>query len=354
MKLKKFLRKIEKRITFKLSDEVKIKKVEELAITPTMKCCLDCAMCHQKELKHWPNMSYADFRALLFKLKKAKVRKISLVGGEIFVHPDMWKFIELMEKMKFQYDLSSNLFSVPNIERLRKLKGLEMVTTSIDGPREIHNKIRGVKEAFEKTQLNIKKLLSWKINIDVACVVQKANYHYLEELILELCKMGIKSITLLLENTLTKEQQSTNKRFIKRITNLDSNILVSSIKNPLGSLNEEDFKKIKGIVPSLKKIVSQYGANLHLASQFIYPDLLTEESSLKNYTCGIFKGYNMIAYNDCSLPFCGFITFGENYSLLKGKPLSIVNSKEYLKLRKAFKKHGALPMCRLCCALKKK
>ena len=98
--LKHAIRKIKKRIVLKTSDEIHIKKIDELAITPTMKCSLNCVMCHQKEIKHWPNMEYEDFKKLLFNLKKEGVKKISLVGGEIFVHPEMWKFIKLMEKMK--------------------------------------------------------------------------------------------------------------------------------------------------------------------------------------------------------------------------------------------------------------
>ena len=145
MNFEKIIRKLKKKFFMKLSNGIKIRKIDELAITPTMKCCLNCTMCHQKEIKHWPNMSYESFKKLLINLKKENVSKISLVGGEVFVHPEMWKFIDLMESMKFQYDLSSNLFFVPGgVEKFAKLKGLEMVTTSIDGVNEQHSKIRGV------------------------------------------------------------------------------------------------------------------------------------------------------------------------------------------------------------------
>ncbi|MBT7706388.1 radical SAM protein [archaeon] len=352
--LKHAIRKIKKRIVLKTSDEIHIKKIDELAITPTMKCSLNCVMCHQKEIKHWPNMEYEDFKKLLFNLKKEGVKKISLVGGEIFVHPEMWKFIKLMEKMKFQYDLSSNLFFVPNMSRLRQLSGLEMVTTSIDGDEAVHDKIRNVPGAYKKTVQNIKILKSWGIKIDVACVAQKANLHMLRNIVSDICKLKVKSITLLFENTLTNPQKLANKGLIKKITGEDSNILVSSIENPLGTMSEDDFKYIVKLTPSLIKLAKHHGANLHLATQFIYPELLNQKCSLKNYTCGIFKGYNMIAYNKGELPFCGFITLEKDFDLLSNKPLSVANSKEYIKLRRAFKKYGALPMCRLCCALKKK
>jgi len=353
-KIKHLFRKIKKRLILKLSDEISIRKIDELAITPTMKCSLNCAMCHQNEIKHWPNMKYQDFKKLLINLKKDGVSKISLVGGEIFVHPEMWKFIEIMEKMEFQYDLSSNLFFVPHLTRLKKLNGLEMVTTSIDGNEEIHDKIRRVPGAYKKTTENIKKLISWGIKVDVACVVQKANLSILPNIIEDICKLKVKSVTLLLENILTEPQKLANRGLIKKITGVDSNILVSSIENPLGVLSKEDLQNIKKLIPSINRLAKHHNADLHLATQLIYPELLNPKCSLKNYTCGIFKGYNMIAYNKGDLPFCGFIDLEKEFSLLNNRPRDVANSQEYLKLRRAFKNCGALPMCRLCCALKRK
>jgi MoaA/NifB/PqqE/SkfB family radical SAM enzyme len=355
MKLKKILRKIEKRAIIRFSNNIKIRKIDELAITPTMKCCLNCAMCHQKEIKHWPNMPYSDFEKLLNNLKRQGVKKISLVGGEIFVHPEMWKFIELMKKLKFQYDLSSNLFFVPKgVEEFGKLKGLEMVTTSIDGVSEQHDKIRGVSGSFKRTVENIKKIISMRIPIDVACVVQKANIYNLEEIVEFICKLKVKSITLLVENNLSEEEQRVNKKIIKKVTGKESEVLVSAIKNPLGSMNEKDWKIVIEKIQILKKITKKYGCSLNLATQLENPELLNERVNLKNYTCGIFKGYNMILYNDGSLPFCGFIKLAGDYKLYNKKPLEVANSEEYVKLRKVFSKYAALPMCRMCCALKRK
>jgi MoaA/NifB/PqqE/SkfB family radical SAM enzyme len=355
MRLSQIVRKIEKRIRLKISNEVNIRKIEELAITPTMKCCLNCAMCHQKEIKHWPNMNYEDFKKMLVNLKKEGVRKISLVGGEIFVHPEMWKFIELMEEMNFQYDLSSNLFFVPGgVERFSKLKHLEMVTTSIDDLGNKHSKIRGVPGAFERTINNIKKIVSMKIPIDVACVVQKANIDHLEDIVEFICKLKVTSITLLVENNLSEEEKEVNRKIIRKITGKDSEILVSAIKNPLGTMNEKDWEIIIEKLDKIRQMAKRYKVSLGLSAQLSNPDLLKKNISLKNYTCGIFKGYNMIGYNKCELPFCGFIKLNGDYNFSKDMPRKVVNNESYIKLRTAFKKYGALPMCRMCCALKNK
>jgi len=349
-------RKIQKRIRLKFSDEVVIKKIEELAITPTMKCCLNCAMCHQKEIKHWPNMPYSDFEKMLINLKKEGVKKVSLVGGEIFVHPEMWKFVELMERMDFQYDLSSNLFFVPGgVEKFSKLKGLEMITTSIDGIGELHDKIRGVSGAFNRTSENIKKIIKMRIPIDVACVLQKANLKELEEIVKYIIGLNIKSITILVENNLTEAEQKLNKKIIEKVAGRSAEILISAKKNPFGTMNNSDWEIAQKKIKNLQLLCKNNHCQLNLATQLIYPELFEKNANLKNYTCGIFKGYNMIAYNQGELPFCGFIKLaGEDYSLIKKTPIQVANSTEYIKLRKIFKQGGALPMCRMCCALKRK
>jgi len=351
---KEIARKIKKRIRLKFSDGIHIKHVDEIAITPILKCNLNCVMCHQGEIKCTPNMSIEDFVKILKNLKRSNVTKISLVGGEIFVHPKMWEFIKIMEKMGFKYDISSNLFNVPNIEIFKKLRGLEIVTTSLDGDEEIHNKIRRNPQAFQRTSENIKKLLKEGIRVDVACVIQKANFDRLEEFLEMICKMGVKSVTYLIENKISEKEKKDSKNQLKTIIGEDSEIYISSIKNPLGELNEGDYKRIYKKINNLKKISKKCGINLNLPAQLIHPEVLFKKTSLKDYTCSLFKGYNGLIYNDGYFNSCGFVRFIGEHSLLNKTPLQILNSPPYVKKRIFFKKNGALEKCRMCCALMKK
>jgi len=352
--IREIIRKVKKRARLKLADEIHIKHVDEIAIIPVLKCNLNCVMCHQGEIKCTPNMSFEDFKKILLNLKKSGVTKISLVGGEIFVHPQIWGFIDLMEEMKFKYDLSSNLFNVQGIENFKRLNGLEMVTTSLDGNEEIHNKIRRNPKAFQNTVMNIKKLIKDDIWVDVACVIQKANFGRLEEFLEIICKLGVKSVTYLIENTLTEKDKRSAKEQLKEIVGEDSEIYVSSIKNPLGNLGENEYKLFKNKINNLRKISRKYNINLNLPVQLIHPEVLFKKTSLKDYTCSLFKGYNGLVYSDGYFNSCGFVRFHGDHSLLKKTPLQILNSKPYLKKRVFFKQKGALEKCRMCCALAKK
>lgn len=355
MKLSKIIRKIKKKVRARLSDEIRIEHVDEVGICIVLRCNLNCVMCHQAEIKCKPDMAFDKFKKILVNLKKDGVTKISIVGGEIFVLDDAWKFILLMERMKFKYDLSTNLFNVPDIEKFRQLKGLEMITTSIDGTEEIHNKIRRNPRAFQNVVMNVKKLVKMKIPVDSACVIQKANIDILEKLTEFACRLGVKSLTFLVENRVTAIERKRAIDQLEELTGAKVNFYVSTIKNPLGQLDEEDVKKFPQKVSNIKKIVKKYGAKVSFSTQLLEPMIMNKKTPLKNFTCSLFNGYSPYVYEDGNMNTCAFSKLsGEKFDLSKNTPLKILNSEEYIKIRKRFKYFGAMDKCRYCCALKRK
>jgi MoaA/NifB/PqqE/SkfB family radical SAM enzyme len=355
MKIGKFFRKIKKRFYLKNFDGIHIKQVDEVAINPVLRCNLNCVMCHQGEIKCRKDMTFDKFEKILKNLKKEGVTKVSLIGGEIFVMQDIWKFIGLMEKMGFRYDLSTNLFNVPDLDKFSKLKGLEMVTTSLDGTMEIHNKIRRNPRAFQNATTNIQRLVKMKIPVDVACVVQKANLDSLEELTQLVCRLGVKSMTFLAANKITPKDREVAIKEMEGLSGGKANFYVSTIANPLGDLTVEDYKKIPGKVATIKKIAHKYGVKVSFATQLEDLRVLDKKTPLLNYTCSLFNGYGPYVYEDGVLNTCAFTKLdGEKFDLSKHTPLEILNSPEYQKIRGRFKKAGAPEMCRFCCALRKK
>ncbi len=133
--LREIKRKIMKRIVLPISDSVKIRKIDEIDIVPTLKCNLNCIMCHQKEIKCKQDMHLSGFRSLINNLKKSGISKVSLVGGEIFIYQGIWEMIDILEKNKLYFDLATNAVALNDtwIARLKNLKYLEKITTSLDG-----------------------------------------------------------------------------------------------------------------------------------------------------------------------------------------------------------------------------
>ncbi|GAJ20455.1 unnamed protein product, partial [marine sediment metagenome] len=116
----------------------------------------------------------------------------------------------------------------------------------------------------------------------------------------------------------------------------------------------EENKEIPKKVDKIKKIVKKYGVKVSFPLQMGDISVLNKKKNLKDYSCHIFKGYNFTVYNDCKIHFCPFIALEGSFDSSKHNPKEIVNCEPYKKLRIAFKKSGALPICRRCCSLKKK
>jgi len=349
-------RRVLKRIRIKRADGIVIKHLDEVDIVPTLKCNLNCVMCHQSEIKCKPNMSLDDFKLIVSRLKKEKVSKVSLVGGEILVLPEIFEFIRELENNKIYYDLATNavLLDGEKIKKLKNLKFLEKITTSLDGDKEIHNKIRRNPVAFQKTIENIRRLLDAGFRVNVGCVVQKANFKDIERIFNLICGLGVRDISFLLENYIEDGEKRASEGIIKKITEKNAEIFTISKENPLGRLNEIELSMLKEKFERIKVLAKRRGVSLGLPVQFLVKDILRKDYSLKCFTCSIFKGYNMQVNNDSTLSFCPFISLGEDFSLKRRSLLNTANSSEYLSLRRLFHKNGALPICRRCCALVEK
>lgn len=354
--LQEIKRKILKRKQIKFSDGVLVKKIDEVDIIPNLRCNLNCVMCHQAEIKHKQNMSLEDFKKIIENLKNEKVTKVSLVGGEIFVLKDLWRYIIELERSGLKYDLATNAFALSDedIKRFTKLRGLEKVNTSLDGTEKIHDAIRRIPGAYKRTVSAIKKMLKLGLRVNVGCVIQKANFDKLEEIAEHLCKLGIKDITFLIEINVTERERQASKRIIKNITGEDSEIFISSKKNPFGRLGEEEYSQIEEKRKKIQDIAKKHDAVASFSLQAQDTDLLINKTSLKHYGCAIFRGYNFSIYNEGSLTFCPFIALKGDYKILDKSPKKVVNSNSYIKLRNHFKEYGALPVCRKCCALERK
>ncbi|MDA8055971.1 MAG: radical SAM protein [Thermoplasmatales archaeon] len=124
---------------------------------------------------------------------------IYLSGGEPFARSDAMEIIEYINKAGLGVGLTTNgtLISDDQIKRLSRLDRIR-VTFSIDGPEDVHDKIRG-KGNFKKTVNNIKKLSKSRprgssIVINTNTTFSNEILGRTEELVEELTSSGVDNI----------------------------------------------------------------------------------------------------------------------------------------------------------------
>lgn len=140
----------------------RLKEPYKLTFAVTYKCNSRCKTCNiwKKEVKN--ELRLKEIKRIFESINPSW---IDLTGGEIFLREDIFELIKTIHENSELYLLHfpTNGLLVDKItETLEKIKQLSIpkfvVSISLDGPKEIHDEIRGVKGNFEKAVQTYKNL----------------------------------------------------------------------------------------------------------------------------------------------------------------------------------------------------
>lgn len=146
--------------------------LQAASIRVTMACNLRCQQCYAVAGKQLDNeLSLLEMKKLIDDLKKMGVIRIFFTGGEPFIRPDILEILKYADKNNFAMYISTNgTFIKPETIRvLKTLKHLRTFQISIDGIKNTHDTVRGVKGTFDKAirtaKLSARELKNTKVAI---------------------------------------------------------------------------------------------------------------------------------------------------------------------------------------------
>jgi len=218
----------------------------------TNQCNLRCSICYDwkekvKELALEEMFNVVDnFVAFLKQLKMSG--RIALTGGEPMKHKQLVPLIEYIKSRDVHIDLSilTNGTFIPQrcIEIFKKYD--MRIQVSIDGPKTIHNKIRG-HNTYERSVRNIKRLVRNNIKTVVQAVLTKQTIYHMDEFIKHFDTYGLYRIgytRLVPIGPGAKEQMITAdqfKWFIKHVIDLQKTCKTKIIpRRPIWSTAVKD------------------------------------------------------------------------------------------------------------------
>jgi MoaA/NifB/PqqE/SkfB family radical SAM enzyme len=106
-------------------------------------------------------LSLADYVRLLDEV--AFFRPIvSLFGGEPFLYPDILPLIREVKKRGLTCTVITNGGRLERHARELVEAGIDSIAVSIDGPPEVHDRIRGQKGAYEKAVAGVRAVAQWR------------------------------------------------------------------------------------------------------------------------------------------------------------------------------------------------
>lgn len=160
----------------------------------TMGCNMRCGHCGSSCTDALPDeLTTEEAIAVIDQIAELGLRWITLSGGEPLTRKDLPVLVEYLNKKNIVVNIITNGWMM-NEEMARKLKdaGISTVAISVDGTKEIHDKIRK-KDAFEHVKMAVKNLKSLGITTGAVTTISKLNINILGELKEDLISMGVDS-----------------------------------------------------------------------------------------------------------------------------------------------------------------
>ena len=355
-------------VKMKFGDTRKAGKINGAVIELTVRCNLRCSMCwwwgengiafklvkdrHPLVANELTTKEIFDIVDQLEQWKPS----IYLSGGEPFIRDDTVEIIEYISKKGMSVITNDNgtILSDDKLERIAKIKNLTL-NFSIDGPREVHDKIRG-QGMFDKTTRTIKRLLELRGNSMYPAIKTNTTFSpwiigSIDPLIRYLLdEVGVDAVRMQHLWFTDKEHAEAHKKVLKDIfdaneTGVDSHVI---------STPEPDY--VERLADEIVKVEN----TKYSKPVFIHPKLTKEQIKryymdplfMKTSACGVAWGSITIKANGDAM-FCPdeWIADFKLGNIRSAKIKDMWNGEKAGKFREEIYKRKLFPACARCCAI---
>ncbi len=194
---------------------------ESVTLFLTHRCNLHCKMCGQD---HSPEEDFPMLAAegLIDELAGFKPH-ITLFGGEPLLHPDCARLIRRIKQKNMHCLMITNGSLLEPLAKEIVESRLDELNISLDGDRELHDRIRGAAGLFEKVLKGVEEVQALKKQkkrarplIHLQCTMTSYNYMFLEKLLGVARRAKADSLTfhnlIFMEEKTLQEQKACDER----------------------------------------------------------------------------------------------------------------------------------------------
>jgi MoaA/NifB/PqqE/SkfB family radical SAM enzyme len=179
-------------------------------------CDLKCQMCIYR------NAGFLDTAQMLpleiFKkvIDQASSSKpfITFTGGEPLLHPEILECLSYVKEKGLYCSLTTNGLRLAQYAEGIAKSGLDLLVVSLDGPQEVHDRIRGRAGAYQKALEGIRKVKGFarRLLLFVNTSIQADSYQRIEELVDELVGLGVDGMNVAVLWTRPPERSASHNR----------------------------------------------------------------------------------------------------------------------------------------------
>lgn len=337
----------------------------QVSIRITNRCNQRCAICGQFGAKGYiPAGGHSE---LLEELPVDEYRKMTdsllpgktvyyITGGEAFLYPGLFDVTQYMKSRdQYVYVITNGSLLERHVDKILEQRW-DMLTSSFDGPREIHDKCRGVPGTFDKTVTGISAFLSERRKqrrslpyFLLSATVSAANQNSLEEMFEIASELNPDCLILYLSWFTTETAGHRHASILKRELGVDA----VTWKSYIGQNKEIDAP---ALMESLRNLSNR---------KFPFPWFHIPTIPLESISAYYNDPENPLGYGPCVSPWLmvdimpnGDVVTCRDYvdvcvgNITKKSLPEIWNDTPFRKFRQLLQKQGGLlPQCGRCCGL---
>jgi len=275
-----------------------------VSISVTNRCNMKCSYC-DIPYRRQREMTTDEIKSIIDDLKKLGCVRLGLWGGEPLIRDDIGELVSYSKGRGLYTTIISNGILVP--EKMEKIKDIDMLFLSLDGPEDIQDKNRKP-GSFEAVMRAIKSARENKIPVTTITVLTEENSDQVDYVIKKAEKMGFACTFQLIYNDKfdDSKKETDYKPVIRKLIELKKNgkPVASSFSYLRHLLEWPDYRKT-AIYPKEKTIIKCYGNMLFCnidTDGKIYPcDWMREKTKGSD---SLVSGFTK-AWKDAPLPDCG-------------------------------------------------
>ena len=162
----------------------------------TTSCNLSCLHCYVWRLRNLAELELGEKLRLAEELAELGVGYVNITGGEPLLHPHFESVTSKLKELGVGLSISTNA-TIVDEELASLLSRLEVYAyVSLDGPREVHNKVRGA-GAFKRVLKGIENLKRAGLGFTLVMAVGRHNYRYADKVVELAVRLGAKEVALI-------------------------------------------------------------------------------------------------------------------------------------------------------------
>ncbi len=140
----------------------------------------------------------AEIKKMLESMENLDTKVVVMSGGEALMHPNFFKLCEIIKSQNIKITLLSTGLLLKKFAS-EIIEKTDEVIVSLDGSKEVHDKIRNIPNAFDKLKEGVQELksLNPQFRVTARCVIQKENFEDLLQIVEAAREIGLDQVSFL-------------------------------------------------------------------------------------------------------------------------------------------------------------